>query len=557
VAQTTGDVTLDIGEATGSPGGAVDVPVTIESTGTRPAALSFKIEFDATMLSYSSVSAGPAATDAGKDASALETTVQGTVNRRVNIVVAGSNQMGINDGLLLTVRFFVSTGLTQGQMVTLPGYDSVAAAPQNEVVIPSQIQNGKVTVGTCTEPSAPTGVTASDGDYADLVRISWNPVSGAAWYRVYRSATPNAIVATLVATVQAGQNYGEDRGATAAALQDSGGCGSAGAASFTTYYYWVQSLNSCGESAYAGPDTGFRGVGKAASKDFAAARSLPPASSGTPIPLDSPVAVRLYADEPINPASVRGVVTGEDFEDNSVVWTPARGDNANSGWVVYRPRNSWLPGELVALAAGAETVSGAPVGPVTAMFLAGEESLASAIAGKGVRAIGQPAYDEFDTGGMDLSAESQSEVTVAEADSAPDRPDLREGVGPVHTLLPQTVYRQPQRVWLPVPKGTDPSDANVYAFLGDDWFPAANVDGLLVQDSVLILDVDETTYLGFLARHGAVVQLGVPSASMPQTSAASAGVSWHDLTGQLVLVAFLLIILSAHRWATARVRAAD
>jgi hypothetical protein len=37
---------------------------------------------------------------------------------------------------------------------------------------------------------APTGLVATDGNYADKVRVEWNAVTGAGWYRLYRLANP-------------------------------------------------------------------------------------------------------------------------------------------------------------------------------------------------------------------------------------------------------------------------------------------------------------------------------------------------------------------------------
>ena len=57
------------------------------------------------------------------------------------------------------------------------------------------------------------------------------------------------------------------------------------------------------------------------------------------------------------------------------------------------------------------------------------------------------------------------------------------------------------------------ADTKLYSYHsdGDDkgWYPAENVEGWLVPDSDLTLEVDGTTYLGFLVRHAGIVQLGV------------------------------------------------
>jgi hypothetical protein len=46
----------------------------------------------------------------------------------------------------------------------------------------------------------PTGLRASDGLYSDRVVVSWNSVSGATWYNVYRATSPSGTYTNLVTT---------------------------------------------------------------------------------------------------------------------------------------------------------------------------------------------------------------------------------------------------------------------------------------------------------------------------------------------------------------------
>jgi formylglycine-generating enzyme required for sulfatase activity/fibronectin type 3 domain-containing protein/PKD repeat protein len=89
-------------------------------------------------------------------------------------------------------------------------------------------------------PAAPTGVTASDGTYTDHVAVSWNAVSGATSYKVFRNTVNNSGSASQIST-PSGTGF-DDSTAVAG----------------TTYYYWVKSSNVAGDSvAFGGPDTGF------------------------------------------------------------------------------------------------------------------------------------------------------------------------------------------------------------------------------------------------------------------------------------------------------------
>ncbi len=84
--------------------------------------------------------------------------------------------------------------------------------------------NYTVTVTESPPLAAPTGVAATDGSYADRIRVTWNSVSGATHYTVYRSTVNNSGTATALNDWTAGTTYDD--------LTATGG---------RTYYYWVKS----------------------------------------------------------------------------------------------------------------------------------------------------------------------------------------------------------------------------------------------------------------------------------------------------------------------------
>src|SRR5688572_9089030 len=88
---------------------------------------------------------------------------------------------------------------------------------------------------------APTGVRASDGNYADRVGIMWDTMRGANLYRIFRNTTNNPAGATAVGTSAA--NYFFD----------------ASAQSGQTYFYWVKAENGANESSFSTADQGARG----------------------------------------------------------------------------------------------------------------------------------------------------------------------------------------------------------------------------------------------------------------------------------------------------------
>lgn len=124
--------------------------------------------------------------------------------------------------LLVLLTFFLLTLSFLGHRMITP---SVAG------------QGGGVTL------PAPTGVTASDGNYADKVGILWAAVRGANNYRVFRSTSNNPASALDVGTTPA--NYFFDP--TAVVNQ--------------TYFYWIKAENGSATSIFSYSDQGTRANG--------------------------------------------------------------------------------------------------------------------------------------------------------------------------------------------------------------------------------------------------------------------------------------------------------
>jgi cytochrome c peroxidase len=90
---------------------------------------------------------------------------------------------------------------------------------------------------------APSGLTASDGDYAAKIGIHWQPVRGATLYRIFRNTVNDPGTATDVGTTQA--NYFYDM--TPVVSQ--------------AYFYWVRGENAQTNSGFSNSDQGARAVG--------------------------------------------------------------------------------------------------------------------------------------------------------------------------------------------------------------------------------------------------------------------------------------------------------
>ncbi len=91
--------------------------------------------------------------------------------------------------------------------------------------------------------AAPTGVVATDGSYTDRVRVTWNSVTSATHYRVYRNTVNASGAATALNNWTAGTSF-DDLTATAG----------------RTYYYWVKAAASSEgdrESGFSALATGY------------------------------------------------------------------------------------------------------------------------------------------------------------------------------------------------------------------------------------------------------------------------------------------------------------
>lgn len=86
-------------------------------------------------------------------------------------------------------------------------------------------------------PGIPQGVTASDGIYADIIQVTWQPLLEAEQYEIYRAASTND-AKTLIATTT--DSFYEDFTAPPG----------------TSLYYWLRACNRYGCSNYSTPDAG-------------------------------------------------------------------------------------------------------------------------------------------------------------------------------------------------------------------------------------------------------------------------------------------------------------
>jgi len=104
--------------------------------------------------------------------------------------------------------------------------------------------------------ASPSEVRASDGEFADRVRVSWNAVPGASAYQVFRSQQNDSSGAAQIASVSAGPF--DDFSAPAG----------------TTHYYWVRALSGEQSSAFSAGDGGFRRTESSSNDNFASRQPI-------------------------------------------------------------------------------------------------------------------------------------------------------------------------------------------------------------------------------------------------------------------------------------------
>ncbi|MCC6698972.1 MAG: hypothetical protein IT365_25340 [Candidatus Hydrogenedentes bacterium] len=514
------DATIRIRDASGYAGGTTAVGVNFSST-EEAAGISFRVNFDAAKLKFITVTAGSAATAANKEV-AYGLPESGVVS----IVVYGLNNNVIPDGRIADLYFVIKGTPSAGTVYPLVGSEPASTEADGAEPIDTSIVDGSITVSECITPSAPSNVSASDGTMPDRVRVTWNPANGATSYRVYRSTTNSFTNAQFLGETTS-TKY-DDFGASPAALASSGGCGGSSTLQFTSHYYWVVTQSPCATSTAGGPDTGYRGGAKNVSQVETYETVLPsPASEG--IDVDDALAIRVRSEEAL--AEIWGRVETSGLEDENVVWMLAAGGAANDGWVVYEPVSPWLPDEVILMAVGGTTVSGAAVGPFTYAFPVTPKAT--------LKSLRTPVPQPDDESAVGVFAEDPGRF-----------PALPGGVGPVVSIEPGAAYSAPQRVWLPVPEGASPDSVAVFYFQGSPstgaWHAGSGVDAWLVENSALVLETAEGVYFGFLVNHGGVAQLGQNSPA-PQIAQASLGpdLRWRDgLAENLILLALVLAALS-------------
>ena len=339
-----------------------------------------------------------------------------------------------------------------------------------------------------TPPPPPDNVRATSGTHSAFVHVWWDDVVGSDLrYRVYRDGSP--------ASDWLAETQFDDTDADAPDVSID--CLGKRHVHYNEHCYQVRAKNTCGESNLSPCATGYRGATKSLDPDKTIyEKALPLADAES----QAELAVRLMSDEQIELDSVWALLEGDGWSEEGGVWRATVAGDDRDGWVVFAPSEALVAGETVTLTAGAVTVSGVELEPVTAVF-----EVAS---------------------GLDKTR-GYSPLSFIAADESDAVAPLAEAAGgSVYRIGPAGVFDVPAPVWIPVPAGADVDALEVCYFSEAEehrgWYRAGNVIGWMVPGSRRTVVEDGQTYIEIEVNHSGVVQLASPVAA-PKPNGADIG----------------------------------
>lgn len=231
---------------------------------------------------------------------------------------------------------------------------------------------------------------------------------------------------------------------------------------------------------------------------------------------DEQLAIRLTAEDPIDPASVWAIAQGQGFTQTGGAWLAIDPADGRDGWVLFKPESPFPAGQTITLTAGAVTVNGTVVGPVVQTFTVDVEKRAS---------------------------ESSGLVEDTTVDALPSL--IAAGAASVYRVGPAGVFAAPVTVQIPVPADQAADQLAIYyyseAASHTGWYPAENVVGWLVPESRQVVEKDGQVLIEVQVNHSGVLQLG-KSAKTRLGSVADINI---DASGSsLRWVSFVSVLLS-------------
>ncbi|MCP4640588.1 MAG: BACON domain-containing protein [bacterium] len=258
----SGDATLSVNHAENPFPSSRSATVTVTAPGAEssPQSVTVMQSGNSTVAMAVTPSVQPVGSDAGNTSFLVTNTGGGTMNWTASIT-AGSSWLNIADGSsgsnggLVSVDFTANTQGTQRTGSILVTSSGASGSPKQVTIEQA-----------CATLDAPQAVAASDEAYPDRVVITWEPVAGVSKYRVYRCGEDDFTKAAPLGFWASTTFDDWSAGVPTTKATTTDGCGgvTAGAATYATYYYWVVSVNDCGEGEASTCDAGKAGAAKQA-----------------------------------------------------------------------------------------------------------------------------------------------------------------------------------------------------------------------------------------------------------------------------------------------------
>jgi hypothetical protein len=140
-----------------------------------------------------------------------------------------------------------------------------------------------------------------------------------------------------------------------------------------------------------------------------------------------------------------------------------------------------------------------------------------------------------------LNTKSGDRIAISEVTESAV-PDFIESIGPRYSIYPAAPFGSPQRVCIPVPGAVEPNEVVPHLYIANEgWYPATQVDGWLVPDTLEVSTVNGVPCVTFEATFGGIVQLGYPALQ----AAYSESANWAG--GLPIAVAALALLVSTAR----------
>lgn len=230
--------------------------------------------------------------------------------------------------------------------------------------------------------------------------------------------------------------------------------------------------------------------------------------------IDSSLAVRLSARTPIDPDSVWAHVLAGFEQPITITWDAADDSDPLNGWIIIAPDSLWSFDDMITVEFGASDIRGDTLRSGAITFEIESEDAFLQRTGINGRGTWQPKNHIHYTAEGEPNGADTEQIQLLPADLNALL-TLPNGIGTPYRVVPEKVFSEPVRLWLPIPNDTTAREVQVYYYLNNHdqkgWFPALEIEDWLAEPELLHLNLESGDYIGILLTHAGYVQLGKPN----------------------------------------------